>query len=63
MSAMVVWRFYYHIGALSGFDGLQMNKFKLHFYNLRHLQHHIGPLAESMHLTSFNKIDLIEIAQ
>ncbi|RZK80772.1 MAG: hypothetical protein EOO92_06930 [Pedobacter sp.] len=32
----------------SGFDWLKMNKLELHFYNIRHLQHHIGQLVERL---------------
>ncbi len=30
----------------SGFNWISFNKFQLHIYNLRHLQHHIGQLSE-----------------
>jgi hypothetical protein len=33
----------------SGFEWLPMNKFELHLYNIRHLQHHVGQLVERLH--------------
>jgi hypothetical protein len=33
----------------SGFEWLVMNKFELHLYNIRHLQHHAGELVERLH--------------
>jgi len=42
--------------ALSGFEWLPMNKFELHLYNLRHLQHHIGQLVERLRLVGFKGI-------
>jgi hypothetical protein len=34
--------------AASGFDWLPFNKLELHLYNLRHLQHHTGQLADRL---------------
>ncbi len=36
-------------GKKSGFDWLVMTRLELQFYNLRHLQHHIGELTERLH--------------
>lgn len=36
-------------GKKSGFDWLIMSRLEIHFYNLRHLQHHIGQLTERLH--------------
>lgn len=33
----------------SGFDWLTMNKRELQFYNIRHIQHHVGQLVERLH--------------
>ncbi len=33
----------------SGFDWLPMSRLEIHFYNLRHLQHHTGQLIERLH--------------
>jgi hypothetical protein len=33
----------------SGFDWLPINRFELHLYNIRHLQHHTGQLIEQLH--------------
>lgn len=43
----------------SGFEWLAMNKFELHLYNLRHLQHHIGQLIERLHAAGIQGIDWI----
>jgi hypothetical protein len=43
----------------SGFEWLAMNKFELHLYNLRHLQHHLGQLIERLHQNDINGIDWI----
>ena len=32
----------------SGFDWLPFNRLELHFYNIGHLQHHVGQLAERL---------------
>jgi len=32
----------------SGFDWLHFNRFEVHFYNIRHIQHHTGQLAERL---------------
>lgn len=45
--------------ALSGFEWLPMNKFELHLYNLRHLQHHIGQLVERLHAAGVEGIEWI----
>ena len=34
--------------AESGFSWLPMSKLELHFYNIRHLQHHIGQLDDRL---------------
>ena len=49
--------------ASSGFEWLSMNKFELHLYNLRHLQHHIGQLVERLHGVGIKGIDWIGSAQ
>jgi hypothetical protein len=36
------------LGAESGFDWLPMNRFELHLYNIRHMQHHCGQLADRL---------------
>lgn len=38
--------------APSGFSWISFNRFQLHIYNLRHLQHHIGQLSERVRQTS-----------
>ncbi|MCJ8209531.1 hypothetical protein MUY27_07410 [Mucilaginibacter sp. RS28] len=45
--------------APSGFEWLPMNKFELHLYNLRHLQHHIGQLVERLHSVGIYGVDWI----
>ncbi len=32
----------------SGYDWMPFNRFELHFYNIRHIQHHTGQLAERL---------------
>lgn len=36
-------------GHESGFYWLPMDKFELHLYNIRHIQHHVGQLIERLH--------------
>jgi hypothetical protein len=36
------------LSAASGFDWLSMNRFELHLYNIRHLQHHCGQLTDRL---------------
>jgi len=36
------------LGAESGFPWLPFNKLELQFYNIRHLQHHAGQLADRL---------------
>jgi hypothetical protein len=36
------------LDAASGFDWLPFNRFELHLYNMRHLQHHTGQLTERL---------------
>ena len=38
--------------ASSGFDWLPMNRFELHLYSLRHIQHHTGQFAERLRCAS-----------
>jgi len=40
----------------SGFDWLPMNKFELHLYNIRHIQHHVGQLVDRLHLAGIKGI-------
>jgi hypothetical protein len=40
----------------SGFEWLPMNRLELHFYNIRHLQHHTGQLVERLHLEGITEI-------
>jgi hypothetical protein len=35
-------------GSASGFDWLPFSKLELQFYNLRHLQQHVGELGEQL---------------
>ncbi len=46
----------------SGFDWLPINKFELHLYNLRHLQHHTGQLIERLHQNGIRGIDWVRTA-
>jgi len=39
------------LGAPSGFSRLPFNKLELQFYNIRHLQHHTGQLADRLRNT------------
>ena len=34
--------------AESGFSWLQFNRFEVHIYNLRHIEHHVGQLADRL---------------
>ncbi len=34
--------------AASGFDWIPLNKLELQFYNIRHLQHHVGELSQRL---------------
>lgn len=43
----------------SGFPWIPMDKFELHLYNIRHLQHHIGQLVERLHQNGINGISWI----
>lgn len=36
------------LDAPSGFDWIPLNKLELQFYNIRHLQHHIGELSQRL---------------
>jgi hypothetical protein len=36
------------LDAPSGFDWLPFNQLELHFYNIGHIQHHVGQLAERL---------------
>lgn len=38
--------------APSGFSWISFDRFQLHIYNLRHLQHHIGQLSERVRQTT-----------
>lgn len=40
----------------SGFDWIPMNRFELHLYNLRHIQHHAGQLIERLHTLGIHGI-------
>jgi len=40
----------------SGFDWIPLNRFELHLYNIRHLQHHTGQLIERLHQTGIKGI-------
>ena len=40
----------------SGFDWLPMSRLEIHFYNIRHLQHHIGQLTERLHQSGIKGI-------
>jgi hypothetical protein len=37
-----------NMGAQSGFHWLQFSKLELHFYNIRHIQHHAGALIDRL---------------
>ncbi|MBC8145737.1 MAG: DinB family protein [bacterium] len=43
----------------SGFDWITMNRGQLHIYNLRHLQHHMGQLAERLKSEADVSIDWV----
>ncbi len=40
----------------SGFYWLPVNKFELHLYNIRHIQHHTGQLIERLHQAGTEEI-------
>jgi hypothetical protein len=43
-------------GDESGFYWIAMDKFELHLYNIRHLQHHTGQLIERLHQNGISGI-------
>lgn len=49
-----------NLAAPSGFEWLRMNKFALHLYNIRHLQHHIGQLVERLHQYGISGINWVD---
>ena len=44
-----------NLEAESGFDWLAFNKLELQFYNIRHLQQHVGELCERL---GMGKVDV-----
>ncbi|MES2108376.1 MAG: hypothetical protein V4577_06510 [Bacteroidota bacterium] len=46
-------------GDESGFPWIPMDKFELHLYNIRHLQHHIGQLIERLHHNGISGINWV----
>lgn len=44
----------------SGFDWLNMNRFELNLYNIRHIQHHTGQLVECLHQHGISGINWID---
>jgi len=46
-------------GDESGFPWIPMDKFELHLYNIRHLQHHTGQLIERLHQKGINGINWV----
>lgn len=47
------------LDAPSGFDWLPMNKLELQFYNIRHLQGHVGELSERLWVEANVEIDWV----
>ena len=45
--------------AASGFDWIPLNKLELQLYNIRHIQHHTGELAERLWVRAGIEIDWI----
>jgi len=45
--------------APSGFDWLPFSRLELHFYNIRHVQHHAGQLIERLHRSGIRGMDWI----
>lgn len=43
----------------SGFPWIPMDKFELHLYNIRHVQHHTGQLIERLHQNGITGINWI----
>ncbi len=41
----------------SGFAWIKLNKFELHLYNIRHIQHHTGQLIEQLHQNGISGIN------
>ncbi|RIK27604.1 MAG: hypothetical protein DCC55_39320 [Chloroflexi bacterium] len=47
------------LAAASGFDWLPFNKLELQFYNIRHLQHHVGELSGRLMTETGVEIDWV----
>jgi hypothetical protein len=45
--------------APSGFDWIPLNKLELQFYNIRHLQHHVGELSQRLWAEAGIEIDWV----
>ena len=43
----------------SGFNWLPIDKFELHLYNIRHIQHHVGQLIERLHQNGITGISWV----
>jgi hypothetical protein len=41
----------------TGFDWIALNRFGLHLYNIRHIQHHTGQLTERLHSVGISGIN------
>ncbi|RZJ78094.1 MAG: hypothetical protein EOO20_28175 [Chryseobacterium sp.] len=46
--------------APSGFEWLLMNRFELHLYNIRHIQHHTAQLIERLHQNGIEGIAWVD---
>jgi hypothetical protein len=46
---------------LSGFEWLKITKLELHFYNLRHLQHHTGQLTERLQQHNIKGLSWVDV--
>ncbi len=45
------------LDAASGWEDLQMSRFELMLYSLRHLQHHFGELMERLYVRAGIELD------
>jgi hypothetical protein len=43
----------------TGFDWIALNRFGLHLYNIRHVQHHAGQLTERLHQVGIRGINWV----